>query len=532
MENLKVKIQEAVNLYKSGNLIKCEELTKNLIKKNPKVVFLHNLFGMVLSALNKPEEAEKSYNQGIQVDPNFAIIYNNLALIYYNKISIANPGRDFQLNVKKAEDLFKKSLMTNSKLAEPNTNLGNLYSLIGMNDKSIKYHKLAISADPKYYYSYLNIANVYVSIGNFDEAKKYLNKAITQNPNFSFAHRLLSRLTKYTNEDHHLTQLRKLYENINSKDNINKMNLGFALGKANEDIKNYDESFKYYKTANAINRSKINFSVKKEENYFNEIKRTYNENLFKKYKNLGSENSSPIFIVGMPRSGSTLVEQILSSHSKVFGADEIAFIPSLIKKYFNEEKINLFLQGVFDFDTSSFKKMGNEYINLLKSVSNNSERTTDKLLPNFLYIGLIKLILPKSKIIHCQRNPKDNIFSIYKNHFPGNKITFASDLNDTVAYYNLYTDLMNFWNELLPVSIFNIKYEDLINNTEDETRKLLKFCDLKWEEKCLKFHENKRTIKTASDTQIRSKIYNSSIDLWKKYEKHLNDYFVKLNTQR
>ena len=528
MENLKEKIQEAVNLYKSGNLIKCAELTKKLIEINPKVAFLHNLLGMALSAQDKTEDAVKSYKNGIAVDANFPIIYNNLALIYYNKISI---GKVSETNVKKAEELFKKALKLNPKLPEPNTNLGNLYSLIGKNNESISYHKLAISADPKYYFSYLNIANVYVSLGNFDEAKKYLNNAILENPNFSIAHRMLSRIKKYTNQDRHLIQLKKLYQNINSKDVMNKMNLGFALGKANEDINNYDESFKYYKIANSIWRSKINFSLEKEKDYFDEIKKTYNDNLFKKYKIHGVKNAEPIFIIGMPRSGSTLVEQILSSHSKVFGGDEINIIPSLINKYFNKNKINLSLQGVFDFDISLIKKMGNEYIDLMKTISNNTERTTDKMLPNFLNVGLIKLILPNSKIIHCTRNPKDNIFSIFKNHFPGNKIPFSYDLKETVAYYNLYCDLMKFWSDLLPNFIFNIKYEDLIIDTEDISRKLLSFCGLNWEEKCLNFHENKRPIKTASDTQVRSKIYNSSINMWKRYEKHLNNYYEKLGKE-
>ena len=525
MENLKEKIQEAVNLYKSGSLIKCEELTKRLIKINPKVVFLHNLLGMIFAAQNRTDEAVKSYEKGIQVDPNFAIIYNNLALIYYNRRSI---GKDSESNIEKAELLFKKSLQVNPKLPEPNTNLGNLYSSIGKNNESIRFHKLAISADPKYYYTYLNIANVYVSIGKFEEAKKNLKIAISENKDFSQAHRLLSRITKYTSKDNHLTQLKELFKNINPKDDFNKMNIAFALGKATEDIKNFDESFTYYKIANSINKSKKEFSLKKEKDYFEEIKKTYNNKLFDKYINLGEKKSSPIFIVGMPRSGTTLVEQILSSHSKVFGADEVTFIPNLINKYFTQKKINLFLQGIFDFDITFFEKMGNEYINLMKSISNNSERSTDKLPANFLNIGLIKLILPKSKIIHCQRNAKDNIFSIFKNYFPGNKITFDSDLNDTVEYYNLYSDLMKFWNTLMPDFIFNVKYEDLINNTKEEVNKLLIFSDLKWEEKCLDFHENKRTIKTASDIQVRSKIYNTSINLWKKYEKHLNNYYEKL----
>ena len=525
MENLKQKIQEAAKLYKSGDFKKCEANTRKLIELNPKVAFLYNLLGLALNAQNRLDEAIVSYNKGIKIDPNYAMIYNNLGLIYYGK---SLKGKDFRSNIKKAEDLYKESLKLNRKIPEANSNLGNLYNLIGKNDESIKYHKLAISVDPKYFYSYLNIAHLYISIGNFAEARKYLTEAIKLNPNFSFAHRELTRITKYKKEDQHLIQLKNLYDKADLKDDINKMNLAFALGKANEDIENFGESFLYYKAANLINRSKINFSLHNEKNNFDEIKKTYSDNIFNKYKNSGSEASSPIFIVGMPRSGTTLVEQILASHSKVFGADEVYFIPRLIDKYFNLKEINYFLQGVFDFEISNFKKMGEEYIFLMKSISENSERSTDKFPPNFLYLGLIKLILPKSKIIHCNRNPKDNIFSIYKNHFPG-KIPFACDLNEAVRYYNLYFDLMKFWNTLMPDFIFNIKYEDLINNTEKEVKKLLKFCDLKWESNCLKFYDTKRTIKTASDTQVRNKIYSSSINSWKNYEKYLVKYYDRLD---
>ena len=524
MENLKQKIQAVVKLYKSGDFIKCETNTRRLIELNPKVAFLYNLLGLTLNAQNRMDEAIDSYNKGIKIDPNYAMIYNNLGIIYYEKSS---KGKNFKSDIKKAEDLYKESLKLNPKIPEANSNLGNLYNLIGKSDESIKYHKLAISEDPKYFYSYLNIANVYISIGNFAEARKYLTEAIKLNPNFSFAHRELTRITQYKKEDQHLIQLKNLYDKADLKDDINKMNLAFALGKANEDIENFDESFSYYKAANVINRSKINFSLNEEKNKFDEIKKTYNDNLFSKYKNYGAEASSPIFIVGMPRSGTTLVEQILASHSKVFGADEVYFIPRLIDKYFNLKKINLFLQGVCDFEISNFKKMGEEYIFLMRSISKNSERFTDKFPPNFLYLGLIKLILPKSKIIHCYRNPKDNIFSIYKNHFPA-KIPFACDLNEAVGYYNLYFDLMKFWNTLIPDFIFNIKYEDLINNTEKEVKKLLKFCDLDWESKCLKFYDTKRTIKTASDTQVRNKIYRSSINSWKNYEKYLGKYYDRL----
>ena len=164
----------------------------------------------------------------------------------------------------------------------------------------------------------------------------------------------------------------------------------------------------------------------------------------------------------------------------------------------------------------------------MKNISGNFERTTDKMPENFLWIGFIKLILPKSKIIHCYRNPKDNCLSIYKNHFPGGKINFSYDLDEIVEYYKLYSDLMNYWNDLLPNFVFNIKYENLITNTENEVRNLLKFCNLDWNENCLNSHNNKRPVHTASDVQARKKIFTSSINIWKNYQIYLNDHFKNL----
>tara|TARA_B100001250_G_scaffold136967_1_gene117292 strand:- start:3020 stop:4603 length:1584 start_codon:yes stop_codon:yes gene_type:complete len=525
MNDLKQKIQAAVNLYKSGNFVKCQEITKKLMVLNPNVVFLYNLMGLVLTALNKNDEAIDVYNKGIEIDPNYAMIYNNLGTIYYKNNS---PIKSFETNIKKAEEFYKKAIKLNSNIPEANSNLGNLYNSLGKNEQSIKYHKLAILADPKYLFSYLNIANVYLAIGDFNEAEKYLKELIKLNPDFTQAHRLLSRITKYTKKNTHLLQLEDLFKKLESADDVNKMNIAFALGKANEDVGEIDKSFEYYKTANKINRSKINFSIEKEKKYFDEIKNTYDNKLFEKYKEFSVTNSSSIFIVGMPRSGTTLIEQILSSHKDVYGADEVTYLPNLIDEYFGQNKINLSLQNFFDFEKDNLRKIANDYISSMKLISQNSKKTTDKLPENFLNIGFIKLILPKSKIIHCCRDPKDNIFSIFKNYFTGNKITYSSDLNEIVQYYNLYFDLMNFWNKLIPNFILNLKYEDLIKDTEKEVRRLLNFCELPWENDCLEFYKNKRPVKTASDTQIRNKIYDTSVNKWKKYESFLEKYYDKL----
>ena len=179
-------------------------------------------------------------------------------------------------------------------------------------------------------------------------------------------------------------------------------------------------------------------------------------------------------------------------------------------------------------NNKSLEKIGKEYILKMNNLSKNSKRTTDKLPINFLYIGFIKLILPNAKIIHCDRNPKDIILSVFKNHFPGGKIKFAYNLDELVEFYNLYADLMKHWNKVLPNFIYNIKYESIISNIESEVKSLLLFCNLDWEKDCLNFYNNKRTIKTASDSQVRKKIYNSSVDTWKDYNKHLSEYFKKI----
>ena len=520
MEKLKKQIQSVVDIYKSGNLSKAEHLTKKLISNNPKVVFLYNLLGLILVEQKKTDQGMKWYEKGIKIDPNFAMIYNNIGLLFFE--------RKTSDNIKKAENFYKKAISLDKKIPEPQNNLGNLYNYVDKVKEAIDCYKKAIDINSKFSYAYHNLGSAYVSVGKFNEAKKNFKQSIKLNPDFTVTHRSLSRITKYTNNDAHFKELKKIYRKANSNDSEKKIELGYALGKAYEDTKNFDKSFSHYKEANFLQRKKIDFSLKLEKKKFKEIKNTYNKKLLDNYKNTGSSDSSPIFIIGMPRSCTTLVEQILSSHNKVYGADELEFIPDLVKKNFGDKNLSLFFEEIINFDKNNLKKIGDEYIAKIKDISNESERVTDKLPINFLYIGFIKLILPKSKIVHCYRNPKDNCLSIFKNQFSSGKIKFAYEMSEIVDYYNLYNDLMKYWNNLLPNFIFDIKYENLISDTKAEIKNLLSYCALDWSNDCLNFYNNKRQIKTASDVQARSRIYTSSIDSWRNYEKYLSKYFTKL----
>jgi len=376
MKNLKNEIQSVVDLYKQGNLIKAEQICKKLINHNPKMVFLYNLLGLIYASQKKIDLAIKNYEKGIQIDPSFGIIYNNLGLIFFNQKE--------EKDINKAENYYKKSISVDDKNPEPHNNLGTLYNSIYKYNDAIECYKKAIHIKPEFSFAHYNLSLSYITLGMFDFASKHLKESIKFNPKFTEAHRTLSRITKYNSNDTHLFKLIELYEN---KDNIkeeDKINICFALGKAHEDIKDYDKAFNFYKEGNSIYRKKIIFNISDEEKKFKKIKNEFDINLFKKFKGLGLNDTSPIFIVGMPRSGTTLIEQILSNHPKVYGADEVEYIPQLIKENFSNHDLNLFFNGLVDFEKKTFKKIGEKYIYLMKKISKDSEKFTDKLPINFL----------------------------------------------------------------------------------------------------------------------------------------------------
>ena len=301
-----------------------------------------------------------------------------------------------------------------------------------------------------------------------------------------------------------------------------KMHLAFGLGKAYEDTKSYENAFKYFKLANQLRRKNLKYNINDDIAFFKNLKKIFNKELFNKFKNSGNLSKRPIFIVGMFRSGTTLVEQILASHSKVYGGGESRVFFQAMSSFLKFDSKSVFKKNLDTYKPSTFEDIGNLYISVAKKFQPNFEFITDKQPLNFKWIGLIKLALPNAKIIHCKRNPIDNCLSIYKNYFDFNDNPYSYDLNELAQHYNLYADLMKYWNSLLPEFIYNISYEELIKNQKDQTEKLLNFSNLDWEENCMNFFKNKRNVNTASVMQVRRPLYKDSVNSWKNYEKYLS----------
>ena len=512
-KNIKENIQILINQFNAKNYEDVINKGNTLIKKNPEFVILYNIVGSAYQNIGEYVLAKNNFKLGLKLDPKNLALMNNLGMSYKNLL---------QYNL--AEELFSKIIKLNEKYINAYINLGNLKRDLNQFDEAIKLYEKALSISNQNLVVYYSLALAHQGIGNFEKTIFYCNKVLEIDPKFTRADHLISQSTKYKKENDHYKSLviRKDNPELNKYE---KIDLLFSLAKAEEDLGRIDYSSKYLIEANKIKKEIINYNVKKEIDLIDDIMEIFNQ----------IENETPdsienkvIFILGLPRSGTSLVEQIITSHSQVFGGGELPILSNIIKKNFiKNERIN------FENLNENLKKkellnnLRDEYKNYVNFFKFEEKYITDKAPLNFRWIGFIKILFPKAKIIHCKRDPKDNCLSMFKNLFEGG-LNFTYDQEDLVKYYKSYEALINFWNDKYPGTIFNISYEKLISNNHEEIRKLIKYCNLDWEENCLSFHKNKTPIKTMSTAQARNPIYKTSLKSFDKYKKYLEIIEKKL----
>ena len=516
MNNLKIEAEKEaqiiLNYFKAKDYISAEVKAKKLIKKFPNFQAVYNLLGLCLQSQKKFLEAIKYYKIAIQNNPNFFVAINNLGLTYHNMYDLKN-----------AQHYYERAIEINPKFTHPISNLGNIKKELNNYEEAIKCYKLALSIDNKLYIVLHNLGMAYQALGKFEESKKYFESVLKNNPKFTRADRSLSMSLKYDINNPHLKSMENKIKD-QSLNNFQKIELYFGLGKAYEDIKNYKKSFENYKLGNKIKRDTTKYQINDDVTLFENIKSSFSNINFQNLENVGNKSNKMIFILGMPRSGTTMVEQIIANHKNVYGAGELRDLTQIIKENFLVNDKIKFPEKFNIKDQNFFSNMGTKYLENLDRYNTNKNYITDKAPLNFKWIGLIKLILPKSKIIHCTRDPKDTCLSLFKNFFEG-ELNFSYNLEEAGKYYKLYQNLMEFWKQLLPDFIYDISYEKLVENQEFESRKLLDFCNLDWDKNCLTFYKNKRGIITASFAQARKPIYKNSVKSWQKYENELLPLF-------
>ncbi len=536
-------IAQLVGLYNNSQLDlvieKAEEITKNY----PETFIVWNILGAAAARMKKLDQAVNAFQRATSIKPDYSEGYYNMgnalkdqgkleaAVVAYKKAiscklkypeAFYNMGTAYKNQDKfdEAEVAFKKAIMLKPDYVEAHNNLGNVFQEHGKYSEAINSYKKAISIKQDYAKAYKNIGFALSEQGKSDEAIASFGKALLVDPNYAEVHRQLSLLIKYKPNNSQMDLVSQLLNKSELKD-ADRCHLNYAFAKMNEDIGNLGSAFENYVSGGAIRQKLLTYDQKKDELFFKKIKTT-----LPKLKQIdfnshnGPKNLTPIFILGMPRSGTTLVEQIVSAHSEVNGAGELKFLGQF------GGAIGL---GKTAASIEKLLQLRKFYSEKLLKLSDGKKIVTDKMPLNFLYIGLISIVFPEAKIIHVKRDPSATCWSNFKHYFSAVGLEYSYSLKDTVSYYKLYQDLMDFWNKNLDIEIYNLSYDNLTLNQEQETKRLIEYLELDWEEACLNPQDNRRNIKTASQLQVRKKVYKGSSRVWQKFKPYLNGIFDELS---
>ena len=517
------KVETLQNYFKTGNYKKVLEGCRSLNKKVPKNSFILNLAGMACQNLQNHHKAINFFESAIKADNSNIAAMNNLAnsLKYLEEYS-------------EAEEIYKKILIKNPNYINVYNNYANLKSDINDIEGAIKLYEQGLIVAKKNNINPLlilnHLATSYQSLNKKEEALNIIDEILKIDPNNVGANVILSSIYKYSNVSEkttsHISKMKNILKEKNFTD-LDKSRISFALGKAYEDLKKPEKAIEFILSANELAQSKRKSNINEEIITMNEVMSIFEDIDLNLSNKIFSDNKI-IFICGMPRSGTTLTEQIISSHKKVYGAGELSFINSIIEnKFFKNKKLDL--QNIIQFQKSNQNLINDQYFRQISNFNVDEKIITDKAPLNFIFIGFIKIFFPNSKIVHCKRNPKDNCLSIYKNNFSSSKLNWAFNQKDISNFYNRYDSLMKFWFSKIPEFIHTVEYEKLVSDKENEINKLLKFCDLEWDDNCLNFYKNSKTpIKTVSISQAREPIYKSSVNSNDKYKDYLKEMFENL----
>ena len=492
-----------VTLYDLGRLNEAEEKYREAIRLKPDHAMAHNNLGNTLRELGRLIEAEESCREAIRLKPDYAEAYTNLG----------NTLRDLG-RLTEAEASQREAIRNKPDYAKAHNSLGATLNDLGRLNEAVASYREAIRLKPEFAEAYSNLGNILRELGRLNEAEASCREAIRLKPEFAQAHLNLAVIKKFYANDKEFTLLEHCYQSA-VPTSIDRIYASFALAKAYEDIGRVDEAFDLYLEGNRLNKARLAYDIQQDRDLFHAIKSSF---VIRSYRATSNTRNQPIFVLGMPRSGTTLVEQVLASHSNVYGAGELQDMEVAVRTHATTKLID----GLsFNYSQIAIDNVRQSYLSALEALPTDKPFIVDKMPQNFRWIGFMLSAFPEACVINLCRDPVAVCWSIFKTYFPTKGLGFAYDLEDLAEYYKLYKDLMAFWHEKYPGRIYDLQYEQLTENQEEETRKLLDYCGLPWEDACLNFHETERAVRTASATQVRKKMYQGSSDAWKKFEKHL-----------
>lgn len=490
------------------------------IELDPRNAGAHLNLGNVFSALGELDAAERHYKAAIKRDPKMTAGFNNLS----RTLLIQGRAREGENRARQAIALEPKNALAHSHLAEALDRLGE-------QQQSLKAHQRAVALAPDRDTIRLAYIATLAAYGRLDEARAQCEKILEEHPQSVDALMQLSRLERFTEEDALFEKLQTAFAN-EQLPALERAKLGFSLGKAEEDMKRYKAAFGRFLEANALIAEGLPYSPSQTEQQFAQIIEDTTPQLMADLAEAGHPDPTPIFVVGMPRSGTTLIEQILASHPDVAGAGELSSIRTLQDALLRANPGKSMGEALRQTPPEKLRGLGAAYIEQVRMLSRDARYIVDKMPANFMSVGFIRAILPNATIIHARRNATDTCLSIFKNQFVMGSMPYAYKLEWLGHYYHQYDNLMRHWAELLADDMLELDYEELIADQEKGSRALLAHCGLDWRDDVLDFHKADRPVHTASIAQVRQPIYKTSVGIAERYGDAVTPLLDALKAQR
>ena len=507
--NFDSKLTQASQAFNAGQYDKARQKFLQLQRLSPNNPFILNGLGHSIAMLEGYSKGASLFQKAITLKPDYMEALDNLGRAH----------RDLR-NYAEAINCFKRILKKHPKNAMINDQLGLTYVENTGGAKAVPYFKKAIKINPNIASYHYNLGTAQLTLGQLLEAEKSFRNCIAISPENASAYSSIATLKKFIDQnDRDIERMQQLIESSHLSIS-DKILIHFALGKAFDDLSDFKAAFTHFCYGNNLKASTFkDYSVNKEIDEIKKVIKVVDQQTVSN-KSSGTPDNSPIFIIGMPRSGTSLVEQILSSHPLVFGGGELLTLPKTIVTMETAWQV-LHPSFLKLKPIRELRQISDVYLEETRKLKGKASFFTDKLPANFKFLGLIAMLMPQAKFINLIRDPMDICLSCYTMNFHPHQ-EFSFNLETLGTYYNAYADMMTHWNHVLPDGkIYNLHYEKLVNEPENEVRKLLEYCNLNWDENCLNFHQNKRSVATASIAQVRQPLHNKSVQRWRNYEQQL-----------
>ncbi len=503
--------------FNRGDLPLAIQCLEAAIAVNDQVALYHRNLGELYRRAGQIGKSVAAGRRAVRLAPGDVDAHYNLGLAYTD-------AKDYR----QAIACYRRALELHPRHNLSWNNLGSALEQLGDKEEALAAYEKAIAIDPTHAEAQNNAGAIYSEQGRLDAARAAFEAAIAARPEFVEAHYNLSSLKQYTRDDPHLAMLEGLYARRERLSEHARIRYGFALGKALDDIGEYDRAFSAYEEGNRLQHALRPMEEAREDALVADILRVFDKAFFatrQDWRGKPDPQRTPVFIVGMPRSGTTLLEQILCSHPSVHGAGELRDLSEVVRNATRSDAGRPFTATVAALTQADIERIGSDYLRRVWKLSPQKRYITDKMPANFFYLGLIHLALPHARIIHAMRDPMDSCFSCYTRLFT-DTMDFAYDLGTLGRYYRRYMTLMRHWHEVLPPgTILDLSYEEMVADTEGQARRVLEFVGLPWNPACLEFHKNERLVRTASVAQVRKPIYTSSVARWRHFARHLKPLY-------